>query len=270
MEYLGYRIDAEGLHATSAKAEAILKAPKPGDIHQSRSFLGLINYYGHFIPNLATVAHPLNNLLKQFVNWKWTTECENAFQQLKEHLVSTAVLVHYDTQLPVKLACDASAYGMGAVISHVMPDSSERPIAYGSRILSTSEQNYSQLEKEALAIIFGIKKFHKFLYGRPFTLVTDHKPLVIILGPRSPVPTLAAARLQRWALLLSGYQYKVEFCPTAQHGNADCLSRLPIGQHQPDGLPEDTPSPFNISQINVLPVRVDQLKQASSQDPLLS
>ena len=76
--------------------------------------------------------------------------------------------MHYDTQLPVKLACDASAYGVGAVISHVMPDSSEQPIAYGSRTLSTSEQNYSQLEKEALAIIFGIKKFHKFLYGRPF------------------------------------------------------------------------------------------------------
>ena len=112
--------------------------------------------------------------------------------------------MHYDVQLPIKLACNASAYGIGAVISHVMPDSSERPVAYGSRSLSKSEQNYSQLEKEALAIIFGIKKFHKFLYGRPFTLVTDHKPLVTILGPRSPVPTLAAARLQRRALLLSG------------------------------------------------------------------
>ena len=167
------------------------------------------------------------------------------------------------------MACDASAYGVGAVISHVMPDSSEQPIAYGSRTLSTSEQNYSQLEKEAPAIIFGIK-FHKFLYGRPFTLVTDHKPLVIILGPRSPVPTIAAARLQRWALLLSGYQYQVEFHPTAQHGNADCLSRLPICQHQPDALPEETPSLFNISQIHLLPVRVDQLRQASVQDPLLS
>ena len=107
-----------------------------------------------------------------------------------------AVLVHYSTQLPIKLDCDASAYGVGAVISHVMPDSSEHPIVYGSRSLLTSEQNYSQLEKEALAIIFGIKKFHKFLYGRPFMLVTDHKPLVTILGPRSPVPTLATVRLQ--------------------------------------------------------------------------
>ena len=75
--------------------------------------------------------------------------------------------------------------------------------------------------------------------------MTDHKPLVTILGPRSPVATLAAAQLQRWALLLSGYQYQVEFRPTAQHGNADCLSRLPICQHQPDALPEETPSLFN-------------------------
>ena len=92
------------------------------------------------------------------------------------------------------------ANGVGAIISHMMPDSSEHVIAYGSWTLSTSEQNYSQLEKEALAIIFEIKKFHKFLYGRPFILVTDHKSPVTILDPRSLVPTLAAARLQRWAL----------------------------------------------------------------------
>ena len=150
-----------------------------------------------------------------------------------------------------------------------MPDSSEHPVAYGSRSLSKSEQNYSQLEKEALAIIFGIKKFHKFLYGRPFTLVTDHKPLVTILGPRSPVPTLAAARLQRWALLLSGYQYKVEFRPTAHHGNADCLSWLPI-HPQPENSLDKTTSLFHISQIDMLPVKAVQLQQAVTQDPVLS
>ena len=100
--------------------------------------------------------------------------------------------------------------------------------------------------------------------------MTDHKPLVTILGPRSPVPTLAAARLQRWALLLSGYQYKIEFRSTTQHGNADGLSQLPIRQNQPDVMLDETPSLFNISQINVLPIKADQLKQASGQDPLLS
>ena len=138
------------------------------------------------------------------------------------------LLVHYDITLPIKLACDALAYGVGAVISHVIPDSSERPVAYASRSLSSAEKNYSQMEREALGIIFGVKKFHKFLYGRSFTLVTDHKPLVTILSPTSPIPTLAAARLQRWALSLSAYRYTVQFRPTAKHGNADGLSRLPL------------------------------------------
>ena len=141
------------------------------------------------------------------------------------------------------------------MISHVMADSSECPITYGTHLLSKSEQNYSQLEKEALAIInnFGIKKIYKFLYGRPFTLVTDHKPLVTILGSRSPVPTLAAALLHCWALLLSGYQYEVEFTPIVHHGNADCLSRLPI-HPQPENSLNETISVFPISQIDMLPV----------------
>ena len=228
VEYLGYRVDAEGLHATEEKVEAILSAPTPTDERQLRSFLGLVKYYGRFVSDLATIAHPLNDLLKREHAWNWSDKCEQAFCKLKEKLASTSVLVHYDINLPLKLACDASAYGVGAVISHVMSDGSERPVAYASRTLTKSEQNYPQIEKEALSIIFGVKKFHKFLYGRKFTLVTDHKPLVTILGPRSHIPTLAAARLQRWALLLAAYQYEVEFKSTDQHGNADGLSRLPL------------------------------------------
>ena len=112
---------------------------------------------------MSTVAHPLNNLLKHRVAWKWTQACQRAFQQLKQKLASTDVLVHYDANLPLKLACDASAYGVGAVISHVFPNGDERPIAYASRTLTTSEKNYAQIEKEALSLIFGVKKFHQFL-----------------------------------------------------------------------------------------------------------
>ena len=108
-----------------------------------------------------------------------------------------------------------------------MPDESEKPIAFASRTLSKAERGYSQLEKEALSIIFGAQKFHQYLYGRKFTLVTDHKPLITILNPRKGIPSLATARLQRWALILASYQYEIEFKPTDKHSNADGLSRLP-------------------------------------------
>ena len=96
----------------------------------------------------------------------------------------------------------------------MFPNGEEKPIAFASRTLNKSERNYAQIEKEALSIIFGIKKFHQYLYGRKFLLVTDHKPLVTLLGPKSGIPTLAAARLQRWAILLSAYQYEIEYLST--------------------------------------------------------
>ena len=131
----------------------------------------------------------------------------SAFSKAKEAISSTAVLVHYDPKLPLTLAGDASACGIGAVISHILPDGTEKPIAFASHSLSTNERNYAQLEKEALSLIYGVNKFHRYLYGRKVQLVTDHKPLLAILGPKTGVPSLAAARLQRWAVLLSAYMY---------------------------------------------------------------
>ena len=141
-------------------------------------------------------------------------------------LTNKDLLVHYDTKKPLRLACDASAYGLGAVISHVMPNGEERPIAFAFRTLSSSEKAYAQVKKETLGIIFGVKRFHNNLYGRKFTLMTDYKPLVTIFGLQSGIPILAAARMQRWALILQAYQYDIEYRRSDDHGNA--LSRLPI------------------------------------------
>ena len=209
---------------------------------------------------------PLNLLLKDGSEWLWTEGCSRAFKEAKQFLTSATVLAHYDPALPIKLAGDASAYGIGAVISHVYADGSERPISFASRTLSPSEQNYSHIEKEALSLVYGIKKFHSYLYGRKFTLVTDHKPLISVLGPKNGIPPMAAARLQWWALLLLAYIYTIEFKPTQQHANADGLSRLLLGDLQPPS----TCSAFVVGQLQALPVTSEQLEAATRQDPLLS
>ena len=169
VEYLGHKINCEGLQALPSKIAAITQAPTPHNVQELRSFLGLLNYYGKFIRNLSTIVHPLNSLLQAHKRCpeceQACPECEQAFKKAKEELSSSAVLVHYDPNLTITLAGDASAYGIGAVISHTLPDGSERPIAYASRSLSPSERNYAQLEKEALSLIFGVKKFHQYLYG---------------------------------------------------------------------------------------------------------
>ena len=140
VEYLGYIVDKDGLHATPAKVEAIVCAPRPRDVTELSSFLGLVNYYGKFISHLSTLIQPLNHLLCQNVTWEWSAECQQAFEELKQQLASADVLVHYDPSLPLKLDCDASSYGVGAVLSHVFSDGAERPIAYASRTLSKSER----------------------------------------------------------------------------------------------------------------------------------
>ena len=132
-----------------------------------------------------------------------------------------------------------------------------------------NEQNYVQVEKEALSLIFGVQNFHQYIYGREFTLVTDHHPLTTIFGPKKGVPPLAAARLQRWALLLSAYRYNIEFKPTLAHANADGLSRLPLKQKDATGNSPD-PAVFNVWQLNVLPVTVRQLAAATCTDPVLA
>lgn len=129
-----------------------------------------------FLKDLATILQPLHDLLKKDVHWEWTPACEAAFKLGKEQLLGSTALEHYDTRKQVRLACDASPYGAGAVISHVMENGEEKPIASASRTLTAAETKYAQIEKEAIAIVFGVRKFHKYLYGWKFILTTDHKP----------------------------------------------------------------------------------------------
>ncbi len=264
MSYLGHVIDKDGLHTDKVKVKAIVDSPAPKDKAELRSLLGLINYYGRFIRNCSSLLHPLNRLLRNDVKWQWDVDCERSLTKVKNIVSSSQVLTHYSTERPLVLATDASSYGIGAVISHIMPDGQEQPIAFASRTLTQSEANYSQLDKEALGIIFGVKRFHNYLFGRKWTLLTDHKPLTSIFHPEKGVPSMAAARLQRWALLLGAYTYEVKYRSNRDHGNADYLSRLPLSVTLNDKA--DSCAVYMLSQLELLPVTNEEIRSNIRKD----
>ena len=179
---LGHHIDAEGFHPVAAKVKAIQDAPAPTNVTELKSFFGMVNFYGKFLPNLSSTLEPLHELLRKGTRWGWRSRQQEAYDTAKALLHSSQVFVHYGPEKELLLSCDASPYGVGAVLAHKMNDGSERPIAYASRTLSKPERGYSQLDKEALAILFVVKMFHQFLYGRLFVVYTDHKQLLGLLG----------------------------------------------------------------------------------------
>jgi hypothetical protein len=264
INFLGHTIDANGLHKTDDKISAILNAPVPNDVQEVKSFLGLVNFYGKFCKNLATISNPLNDLTKKDVKFKWSRNCQEAFDKIKKEICSPRVLVHYDPQLPITLATDASPVGVGSVLSHLYPDGTERPIAFASRTLTRTEQKYSQIDKEALAIVWAVQKFYLYLKCRRFTLITDHKPLVAIFGSKRGLPVLAATRLLHYALILQSFEFDIKYRDTKNHGNADCLSRLPKKSEELDV--KDDIYINQMGQIETLPVTSKELRQATSTD----
>ena len=230
IKYLGHEISGRGLSKLDTHKEAVIKAPAPKNVTQLRSFIGLVNYYGKFISNIAQKLHPLYNLLKENNKFIWSTDCEKSFTQIKQDVVSDVILVHFDPKRPIILTCDSSSYGIGAVLAHLFEDGSEKPIAFASRSLSKAELNYGMIQKEALAIIFATSKFFQYLIGNFFTLVTDHKPLIAIFGEHKGIPQMSASRLQRWAVHLSAFKYKIKYIKSKENC-ADMFSRLPLPQY---------------------------------------
>ena len=159
--------------------------------------------------------------------WSWSQKQVKAFQVAINALQDDALLVHYDGSRKLVLACDASQYKLGGVLSHIMDDGKERPNAYTSRTLTVAEKNYSQLEKEALAVVFAVGKFHNYLYGRQFMIKSDHQPVSNIFSNCKAISPTASSRIKTWALTLSAYSYTIKHKPGKNLGNADALSHLP-------------------------------------------
>lgn len=198
-----------------------------------------------------------------------------ALQAAKQQLSSIPVLVDYNQKLKIRLAGDVSRYKVGAVLSYVLPNSTEHPVVYASQTLKLSNNNYARLEKKALSLIYGIRKFHKYIYGCSFTLVTDHRtePSQLSWAPRLAFlpsqPFICSAGL---CYIISGYKHTVQFRATQAHTNADGLSWLPVPMPpvtEPEKLTLQLESIFTVSQLQALPVSVAQLRRDMHTDSIL-
>ena len=189
----------------------------------------MANYSSRFISGYATITAPLRELTRKENPWKWTERHNNALAQLKEALASAPVTFYFDPDKETEIVVDASPVGLGAILAQVDPKSNDRhTVSYASRSLTETEQRYSQTEREALAVVWACEHLHLYIYGKPLTAYTDHKPLIAIYGnPASQPP----ARIQRWALRLQPYQLTVRYRPG--DGNpADYMSRHPLSRHR--------------------------------------
>ncbi|GBM45502.1 Retrovirus-related Pol polyprotein from transposon 297 [Araneus ventricosus] len=216
--YLGHVISAEGVKTDSEKIKAVVDCPRPDEVHDLRSFLGLCTYYHRFVKNFSTIARPLHKLTEAKSNFNWTDECEKFFNSLKQALTSSPILTYPRTDKDFILDTDASNEGTGAVLSQ-NPGNEERVIAYFSKSLGKPERNYCVTRKELLAIAKSIEHFHHYLYGRKFLLRTDHASLRWLLNFKEPEGQIAC-----WIQRLQEYDFEIQHRIGTSHGNADALS----------------------------------------------
>ena len=219
---LGHVVGDNKLEPNPDKISVIKEAVRPENKKQVRAFLGLIGFYRRFVPNFASVAASITDLTKKGQPHKvmWGLAQELSFNTLKNALCTTPILKLPDLTEPFILQTDASQNGLGAILLQKEEDV-RKPVAYASRKLNKAEVNYSTVEKECLACVWAIQKFQRYLYGREFTLETDHQPLVFLSKSK-----LTNSRLMRWALLLQPYKFHVVSIPGKQNVAADYLSRM--------------------------------------------
>lgn len=233
--FLGFTITGDGLLPDQDKVEAINQMKSPKDKSEVRTFLGMIQYYSRFIPDLGRRQAPLSALTRKGVVWNWGPRQEEAFQDLKDALVGEVTLHHIDWDAPIIVETDGSRLGLGACMTQTQGDGTERPVMFVSRATNSAERNYSASELEMLAVIMALRKWRYALIGRHFTLRTDHAALTWLFKNRA---SQKSGKLDRWALTLQEYSFTTVHRAGVNNGNADCLSRLPTDRTLQDTAQE--------------------------------
>ena len=236
ISFFGNIYSAEGVSSDPSKVHDIHEMPVPQDKEDLQRFLGLMTYMGCFIRNLSQRASILRDLPKKDVPFEWAEDHQVVFNELKAAMTHEARMVYYDVKKPITLKVDASMKGLSAALVQ-----EGKPVAFASKTLTKTQANYSNIEREMLALVHGVEKFHAYLYGRSFTITTDHKPLEIICN--KPIAS-APPRLQRMLVKIQGYAYIVKYRPGKEMVVSDALSRQP--------------NPTNTAEVD-LDMRVDEM-----------
>ena len=239
LKFLGFLINRKGIRADPERTRAISNMPAPTNVSEVHSFLGMINHYGKFIPHLHQLKRPFEELTRKDQDWNWNQQHEPSMSEIKKIMLSPLLLEHYDPTKKLVVAADACQTGIGGVLIQRDLNGYEHAVYHISQSLTETQKNYSQIEKEALALVTAVERFHKFVWGRHFILQTDHKPLVALLQTENTkgLKSTTAARLKRWAIRLLGYDFQIEFVRTEEFGQADALSRL-VDQFRRDNTEE--------------------------------
>ncbi|KAG5285841.1 hypothetical protein AALO_G00008080 [Alosa alosa] len=225
--------------------------PRPADVRGLQRLLGMVNYLAKFCPHLSDSCDVMRQLTHKDVIWEWTDTQEEAFAKVKKMIATAPILKYYNPKEDFTLQCDSSETGLGAALMQT-----GQPIAYGSRALTPTERGYAQIEKECLAILFGMEKFHQYTYGRKVVVHSDHKPLETI----TKKPLLSAPkRLQRMLLRLQKYEIEVVFVPGRLMQVADTLSRAYLPECAPEGSVEAEIETVNM--IHYLPISEERLQR---------
>lgn len=247
VHYLGHVVTPFGIEPDQTKIEAIQAFKTPKSITETKSFMGMCNFFRRYIKGYASIARPINDrILKTNQPFKWTDEAEQAMVELKNKLMSPPILVHYDQMADLTIRCDASGFGLGGVLMQKAEDKAKcGVIAYTSRSLSKSEKNYATTHKECLAVVHAVKQWRHYLYGHPFEIVTDHHALCWLMRSKD-----VTNQLMRWSLILQEYTFTIKYESGKLHTDADCLSRNPLDIEAPEGESDIPTWPIHAVQMS--------------------
>lgn len=257
--YLGHNVSEHGIQADDKKVSAITNFPTPTNRDELNRFLSMLRYLSKFLPNISNDTYLLRQLLKSNAVWLWDSNTQLAFDNVKGLLTKAPTLVLFDPKEDVTLSVDASQYGLGATLVQ-----NNRPVAYGSASLTETQQRYSQIEKELLAIVFGLEHFNYYTYGRKLMVETDHRPLIGLSA--KPYDSISP-RLQRLLLRTNRYDFDLQYVPGKQLVVADTLSRAPLLTERFDCEDEDLHFAAEVCLLATAPMyRWDILREQTLND----